>query len=141
MKRPEAITLFIDRSLGKHAVSGKLREAGAQVEIHDDHFPVNAPDQEWLAKVGHRGWVVLTKDKNFQHRQLEIAAVAQSKVRVFQLSAGNLRADEMAQIFVKALDRIAAMVKGNPAPFIAKITGSSKVSLVFSHTRLKRYSR
>jgi hypothetical protein len=31
------------------------------VEIHDDHFPSDAKDEVWLAEVGIRGWIVLTK--------------------------------------------------------------------------------
>ena len=104
-------------------------------------FLPTRPTKTGLTEVGRLGWIVLTKDKNFQHRQLEIAAVAQSKVRVFQLTAGNLRADEMAEIFAKAAKKIEAIVKGNPAPFIAKVTASRKVLLVFNHRKLQRHSR
>jgi hypothetical protein len=30
--------LFVDRSLGAHLVPQALREAGATVEVHGDHF-------------------------------------------------------------------------------------------------------
>ena len=46
--QPE-FTLFVDRSLGKHLVAEALRLAGAAVEIHDDHFPVDARDVESAA--------------------------------------------------------------------------------------------
>jgi len=36
-------------------VATALRDAGATVEIHDDHFPPDALDETWLHAVGHRG--------------------------------------------------------------------------------------
>jgi hypothetical protein len=59
------VTFFLDRSLGKEIVAQALRAAGADVEIHDDHFPPDAKDEDWLTEVGSLGWIVLTKDRRF----------------------------------------------------------------------------
>ncbi|MEO1685276.1 MAG: hypothetical protein AAFS06_18710 [Cyanobacteria bacterium J06631_12] len=37
-----------------------MRAAGAIVESHVDHFPIDAPDTEWLPEVSRRGWGVIT---------------------------------------------------------------------------------
>lgn len=140
MKPPETLVFFVDRSLGKRVIADSLRAAGALVEIHDDHFPIDAPDEHWLGEVGKRGWVVLTKDKKIQHRVLEQAAVAKSKTRMFALTGGNLQGTEMAEIFVRALSKMGRLVRGNPAPFIAKVTRSGGVSLVLTAKKLKRYT-
>ena len=58
----ETAIFFIDRSVGKKTVATPLREAGLKVEVHDDHFPQDAPDQEWLTEAGHRRWCVITRD-------------------------------------------------------------------------------
>jgi hypothetical protein len=42
----QGIVFFIDRCLGKHSIVEKLRETGIQVEVHDDHFPRNATDEQ-----------------------------------------------------------------------------------------------
>lgn len=42
---------FIDRSLGSQGVAQALRNAGARVEVHDDHFAVNEQDTVWLAEI------------------------------------------------------------------------------------------
>ena len=47
-KRPEKITFFVDRSLGSQIVPNALRQAGATVEIHDDHFSADEEDLVWL---------------------------------------------------------------------------------------------
>ena len=61
-KPPEPLVFFIDRSLGRKIVAQALREISETVEIHDDHFAPDAKDEAWLAEVGKRGWIVLTKD-------------------------------------------------------------------------------
>lgn len=48
-----------------------LQSAGVRVERHRDHFSPDCEDSEWLAEVGRRGWVVLTKDAKFRYRQVE----------------------------------------------------------------------
>ncbi|MEZ5614602.1 MAG: hypothetical protein R3E35_05245 [Rhodocyclaceae bacterium] len=56
------LVFFIDRSLGRKQVAEAFREVGGTVEVHDNHFPQTTPDVDWLAEVGRRGWVVLSKD-------------------------------------------------------------------------------
>jgi len=50
---------FIDRCLGTK-LADSLRNVGATVEIHDDHFEQDIEDEDWLREVGKRNWVVLT---------------------------------------------------------------------------------
>jgi predicted nuclease of predicted toxin-antitoxin system len=57
----ERPTFFVDRCLGK-TVAERLRQAGAQIEIHDSHFAQDAADDDWIPEVSRRGWVILTKD-------------------------------------------------------------------------------
>ena len=66
----DEFVFFIDRSLGKIAVATALRNAGARVEVHDDHLPQNAKDKEWLGYVGKRKWVVLTQDDRIRYHYL-----------------------------------------------------------------------
>ena len=40
-KPPESPTFFVDRCLGKIFIAGELRKAGANVEVHDDHFAID----------------------------------------------------------------------------------------------------
>jgi len=35
---PPDYTIFIERNLGKHTIARVLRDAGEQVEVHDDHL-------------------------------------------------------------------------------------------------------
>lgn len=123
-KPPESITFFIDRSLGRKLVADALRSAGASVEVHDDHFAQNVDDPEWLAEVGKRAWIVLTKDEKIRSRKNELLAVKNNAVGMFVLTAGNITGQAMAAVFVSALRRMTRVIKGNTKPFIATVTRS-----------------
>jgi len=131
-KPPSRNALFIDRSLGRRIVADALRQAGAEVHVHDDHFPPDARDEEWLRVVGEHGWIVLTKDKMIRYRGPELAALINAGVRAFVLTGRNLQGREMGEIFVRALPAINRFIAGHRAPFIAKVTPGGAVSLVFS---------
>jgi len=108
-----------------------LRAAGLHVEVHDDHFRQDALDPEWLAAVGERNWIVVTRDERIRYRVAEKQAIRRAKVRAFVLAAqGNLRAEMLAEIFLKALPKVRAIVTKHRPPFIAKIWHNGKVGLL-----------
>ena len=117
---------FIDRCLG-NKVAEKLRNVGARVEIHDDHFSQNSYDKDWLRIVGERNWVVLTKDKKIASRSLELEAVTEGNVRLFAFVDGDVSGVVVAQGFVNALENMQQFIRGNQAPFIAKVHQSGLV--------------
>jgi predicted nuclease of predicted toxin-antitoxin system len=128
--RVAPLIFFLDRSIGKHMVAEALRHAGVQVEVHDDHFPPNAHDVEWLPSVGEREWIVLTRDKRIRYRSQERTALIQARVRAFVLSGGNLSGPAMADACVQALPTMRRFVARYEAPFIACVTQTGSVSLL-----------
>ncbi|MEG4939840.1 PIN-like domain-containing protein [Microcoleus sp. F4-D5] len=117
---------FIDRCLGKK-LADSLRKKGATVEIHDDHFKQDIEDKDWLRIVGEGNWVVLTKDQKIASRTLELEAVAEGNVRLFAFVDGDVSGVVVAQAFVNALENMRGCMRGNPAPFIAKVHQSGMV--------------
>jgi predicted nuclease of predicted toxin-antitoxin system len=111
-------------------VADALRQAGVDVQVHDDHFHRDAEDEEWLREVGRRGWVVLTRDRRIRYRSHERAALMQAGVRAFVLVAGNLSGPEMGEVFVKALPAMQRFMVRHQPPFIARVTRSGAVSLL-----------
>jgi hypothetical protein len=93
-----------------------------------------------LFEVGRKAWIVLTKDKRFQNRILELKAIARSRARVFKLTAGTLQGPEMAAIFVKAMTKMERTALSNSGPFIATVTRNGRVTLVMNALKLMRYS-
>jgi len=129
-KPPETFVFFLDRNLGRNKFSNILRAKGLRIEVHDDHFNPDASDPEWLTEVGKREWVVVTVDRRIRYRQLEWLAFKAGMVRAFAFSSGNLRAEEMARIFLKALPKIGRFLEEEQAPFLATITKSGEVLML-----------
>jgi hypothetical protein len=134
-KPPDGTVFFIDRSLGIEPLRSALVSAGLTVEIHDDHFPRDEEDRVWLSLVGEKRWVVLTKDQRLRYRPLELAALRASQARVFVFTAGNLRGQEIVSIFLKALGAIFKILNSRSGPFIARISQSSRITVVQSGVR------
>lgn len=128
---PEPPIFFLDRSLGKILIARALRGTGAIVYVHEDYFPADAKDEVWLAEVGEKNWIVLTKDRKIRYRAIERIALMNAGVGAFILTAGNLDGEEMAQAFVKALPRIHKFLAKHRRPFIANVTSRGQVSLLF----------
>ena len=117
---PVRPTFFVDRCLGK-TVANALRAAGASVEIHDDHYAQDARDEDWIPAVSAREWVILTKDKNIRRRHGEREALLLANARIFTLASGNMRGNEMAEIFVAHLDAMEQTALGLQPPFVAVV--------------------
>ena len=112
-------------------MAGLLRAAGLTVEVHDDHFSQDAPDPEWLAAAGKNNWIVITRDERIRYNVAERQAIRRAKVRAFVLAAqGDLRAEMLAQNFLKAIGKVRQTVKQQKPPFIAKISRDATLTVL-----------
>ena len=99
------------------------------VEVHDDHLPQGAKDEEWLAYVGARHWVALTQDDRIRFHYHERLALLQASVRAFVLTAKGLRGEDNGAIIVRALPAIRRLLRKHPGPFIASINRGAGVAM------------
>lgn len=106
-----------------------LRNAGAKIELHKDHFAHDEQDPVWLRECGARNWVVLTKDRNIRYNPLERHALLNAGVAAFVLTSGNMSGVEMANAFVKALSKIATFLEKYSPPYIARVHKDGKVEM------------
>lgn len=120
-----ALTLYFDRNLGVR-VPKALRTARPPVAIKDHQqvgFAIDAPDDEWLAKVGTKGWVVITHDQKFHEKGAEIAAIKAHSVRCFYLDGGSDPTWSKICSIVGVFPRIMEIADKAQAPFIYQIRG------------------
>lgn len=110
---------FADRNLGK-AFPAALRTAGIRVEIHDDHFPQDTADEQWIANVSAQRWVVITKDSRIRYQPNELAAVVAAKARMLVL-VGDAKHAELAENFIRTMPKIMAFLAKRRGPMIAKV--------------------
>ena len=132
----EKRAIFVDRSFGRHYIPNALRKAGAIVEIHDDHFMPDAPDEEWLKQVSSRVWIALTKDSGIGQRTIQRLKVAEFGVRLFVFCSGNLTGSTMADILEKLTSKIERFDNKHTPPYIAKIYASGEIKLWRDRDRL-----
>lgn len=92
--------------------------------MHDDHFPQDAEDETWLADVGARDWLVITKDKNIRRRPLERRALERAKVGAFFVSGGNMTGTQMAALLEKQLMAMIRFAARTTRPFLAAVSDS-----------------
>jgi hypothetical protein len=116
--------------LGRKVIAERLRQCDVRVEVHDDHFPQNALDEDWISEVGKRGWVVLTKDDRIRYRPAALAAYRGHQVKVFVFGSGEMKAQEMADAFVTALPKISRLALEKKGAFFARISRTGLVSIL-----------
>jgi hypothetical protein len=70
--------------------------------------------------------------RKIRYRLNEIQALMQAGVRTFVVIAKNRTMPEVASILLKVLPSMLRFLENHRPPFIAKIAGDSKVSVVLS---------
>lgn len=126
---PQSFVFFVDRSLGKRAIVEPLRSAGAVLEIHDDHFPIDCGDDEWIEAVTAKGWIILSKDKRVRKRSGHLQTLRAAGACVFVLTSGDTKGTENADAFVAALDRMKRIAAKYARPLIATVSRSGHVTI------------
>ena len=119
--------LFLDRDIWSRRLSEALQQAGVPFESHRDRFASNTPDEQWLADVGSKGLIVLTRDSHIRYRRNELDAVIVHNVHLFVLVSGNLSAALTAEVVLKAWPNIRAAVAATAPPAIWRVQRSGAV--------------
>ncbi len=113
--------LFIDRSLGRILVPQLLRAAGLRLVTLAERYGIptdeTITDEQWINDVGSRGEVAFMKDGRIRYNTAEKAAIIRHSVRCFCLARGDLSAVQMADRYLRNLDRIAGAC-ANVGPFV-----------------------
>jgi len=129
MSQRKQVVFFIDRALESKLLLAALRQSGATIEIHSDHFPPDALDTDWLPVVSKKAWVVLTKDARIGRNPEEIRTIARESTSIFILWDGNLRSQQIASLFAEIVPKLEKLALTYQAPFIAKIYKDGTIKL------------
>jgi len=123
-------SLFVDRDTWSRVLDEALRAAGIPFVAHRDHFAPDTPDVEWIAEVGRRGWLVVTRDQQIRRRPNELAAVRAAGLHLFALTSGNLSAADTAALVVRAWPRMKTAAATTSAPALWSVTRAGEVRLI-----------
>jgi hypothetical protein len=73
----------LERSFGGKILLKELRKAGMKVVPHSARFRHDTKDEQWLAYVGKRRFIVLMRDQAIGRRLLELEALLYAGVKSF----------------------------------------------------------
>ena len=121
-KRLASLTFFLDHQIGRYTVAEMLRAAGANVEVHLDHFPGDMPDIQWIPKVAERDWVLITKDQNIRRNPLERVAYESARLRGFVATGKDLSGKELGELLVRCLPGMVRRTAGRGGPLLFTIS-------------------
>lgn len=124
------ITLFIDRDTWSYRLDALLRTADIPFVPHRTVFAHDAPDTKWIAEVGERGRVVVTRDQNIRRRPNELAAVRAAALHLFALTSGNLSAAEPAAVITRAWPAMQRAVVNTRPPALWSVNRAGGVRLI-----------
>lgn len=128
--------IFLDRSLGRLAVPRLLRDVGLRLTTLAERYGVPADedvtDEMWLEDASRAGEVVFMKDSRVRINVAERLTIIRCRARCFCISNQGLRADEMAQRFLRNLTRITEACVG-PGPFVYAVQQGRIVQLTIPH--------
>ena len=128
---------FIDECVAARPVAAMLLAHGHPAHVQYDTFGSGTPDLEWLPKVGARGWILITKDKQIRKREIELHALRQARVRAFVLTAAGLTGDEQARVLERALPAMLRLLRRQAATFVARVTAGSHVEIIEWHKNVR----
>lgn len=103
------------------------------VEFHhsaNNRYAEDTPDDEWLAEVGAKNWIVFSHDRKFHEELAAISAIKQHSIGCFYLWGAEITAWEKLRFFVRVADRIAVTAKATSKPFIFHVAQRGKITRV-----------
>jgi hypothetical protein len=124
-RTPPEPVFFLDRGLGRYTVAAAIRSRGfhvlAMFEVYPHGEDQRVGDDEWIARASDENWIALTKDDSIRRDHPD--ALATSRLRVFALNNANLTGDEMAERYLRHLNRIVQRA-ASPGPYVYVVSAT-----------------
>jgi hypothetical protein len=128
-----SLTFYFDRCFGNRFPEALLKMAPPfTVEFHHsptNRFAAEMPDDERLAVVGAKNWIVFSHDRKFHADAPAIAAIKHHKIGCIYLWGASLPTWDkyvcLARAYRRIIDRL-----GTPKPFIYRVTHNYRVDPV-----------
>ncbi len=126
--------LFFDRNIGTaipKALKEYLKPRGVEIEYHQEHFAMNAPDDVWLPIIGSWGWTVIGQDYKFHNLSPELEAIKIHNVGAFYLWGAEEPKWETMRCLAKAFDEIIHTATVTTPPFIFRVEKRGRLNEIF----------
>lgn len=125
---------FFDRDVGislpKALIELRFDKQFNEIHFHQQLFPIEDADDNWLPKVGQWGWTVIGHDSQHHVKQAEISAIKQYSIGCFYLWGSEAKRWEKMQCFARAYERIIEIDRVTPKPYIFRINRMGRLQPV-----------
>jgi hypothetical protein len=118
----------LDENFDCPEVKDLLRKFGVRFRLYSQDVTAGTDDERILPRVGKKGWLLITSDKNQRTRPLEVHAMRKHGVRHFCLPP--IGAIPMAELLVKAKNDIKACVRDHSGYVSANVIRSGAVNVI-----------
>ena len=123
--------LFFDRDVGVALPRALLvLKIPTRVEFHQSHFSNDARDDDWMAKVGQNGWIVVGHDSRHHREQAELFAIKHYQMGCFYLWGSKEKRWQKMRCFLRAYDYILEASLTVPRPFVFRVGETGRLSPV-----------
>lgn len=112
---------YLDRNLGRRIIPAILSAAQISYEIHDDHLPADAPDEDWIRLCGKQGWIAVTHDAKLKSNLPALEAIRDSVGRVFIVSGANHTGQQVGEMLVEHYQILVKRSEQWMPPFLATL--------------------
>ncbi len=100
------------------------------VVAHTELFAAGTEDVIWLQGLEGSDYILLTKDGRIRRRPVERMALKSAAVHAFFLGNRQIRGDEMADAFARAIPRIERLVAASTTPVWGSVHVDGRVTLL-----------
>lgn len=129
----DELVFYFDRNFGKrlpNALANLRPPIG--IRWHQGQgYRHDMPDDEWMALVGAKNWVVITQDIKFHIIEHEMTALKQHGLRCFYFPDGQVGMWNVLEIFMRAHRKMISIAQETKPPFIYTVQRNSAVKPVF----------
>lgn len=127
-----SLTLYFDRCFGRSFPQELERmKPPFSVQSHfKEQFADEMDDDEWLAIVGRKRWVVLSHDAKFHKLPAELEAVKQHKISCFYLWGAQMPTWYKIAHLSAVFPKISKIVNSERRPYIYRTNQQNRVILV-----------
>jgi PIN like domain len=128
------LTFYFDRCFGKRFPEALLRmESPFNVEYHHsktNNFPDDMDDDDWLAKVGAKNWIVFSHDKKWHDESPAIQAIKQHKIGCIYLWGASVPTWDKYVGLAHGYRRIVDRIRSTSKPFIYRVGHNYRIDRV-----------
>ncbi len=116
------MVFVFDENISNRIVNG-FKAFGEDVIHITEEFPKGTKDEDWIPKIGKKGWILITNDYHIDKKQHQAQAFREAQVSAFFIDV-TVHPDLWGWIefYVKRWRKFCELAQDTSRPFVFKVT-------------------